>query len=141
MLMQKNDGAVDGPLLNKGEMYYNENNYFWESLISAGFFTLSMILVRWTSLVIHYSIDTIYVALGMTLVIPSFILGDYSANPAQFAVNSSDLVYYFVGGVLTFCFHSCFHRLMSLPSTVSPVDDATINSDVRQPVPNYSGMI
>lgn len=69
-------------------------------------FTISQLLLEKTKPYIHHSIDTIYVSLALTLVMPSFVLGDYSLNPARFTIGGKQMLYYIVGGLLTFLFHS-----------------------------------
>lgn len=59
------------------------------SVISSVMFTISQMLLQQTKAYIHHSIDTIYVSLALTLVMPSFVLGDYSLNPAKFTIESS----------------------------------------------------
>jgi hypothetical protein len=74
-------------------------------------FTISHLLLEQTKAYIHHSIDTIYVSLALTLVMPSFVLGDYSINPAKFTIESSQMIYYILGGLLTFIFHSQLTQL------------------------------
>ena len=54
--------------------------------MSATFYTSSDYLLLKTRTYIHHSIDTIFVALCLTLVMPSFVLGDYSVHPAKYLI-------------------------------------------------------
>ena len=89
--------------LDKDQIYY--------SVISSVLFTISQLLLEKTKPYIHHSIDTIYVSLALTLVMPSFVLGDYSMNPAKFTIEGPQMVYYMVSGFLTFLFHSQLTQL------------------------------
>lgn len=95
-----------GPTVGKGIDYFSDSHQFMYGALSAFFFTISQCLVHELKVAIHYSIDTIYVALAMTLVMPSFVLGDYSAHPGRFMIDRYEMMYYAASGVLFFFFHS-----------------------------------
>lgn len=102
---------------NKGPEFYNLKKQFLYSILSALSFIVSQYLLQHTSTYIHHSIDSIYVALAMTLIMPSFILGDYSVYPAKLTLSGDEMLYYFVSGVCTFFFHSQVTQMMSYPDS------------------------
>ena len=80
----------------------------WQSVfavLSVVFLTISVSLSLRLKEVIHHSIDTIYVALTLTLVMPSFVLGDYSVHPARLEIDRYEMLYYLLSGVSTWLFH------------------------------------
>ena len=93
-------------LFSKGATFYDNRYQFIYSAASATFLTVSDFLLSKTRIYIHHSIDTIYVALSLTLVMPSFILGDYSVHPAKYLITWNEVIYYSVGGILTCLFKS-----------------------------------
>ena len=52
----------------------------------------------------------------MTLLMPSFALADFSKTPVKYDIDGYEILYYFIGGVLTWLFHSQMNQMMSLPS-------------------------
>ena len=74
--------------------------------MSATFYTTSDYLLLKTRQYIHHSIDTIFVALSLTLVMPSFILGDYSIHPAKYLITGQEIMYYISAGILTCLYKS-----------------------------------
>ena len=51
----------------------------------------------------------------MTLIMPSFVLGDYSLHPDKFMVDRYEMLYYFVSGVCFWLFHSQLTQILSQP--------------------------
>jgi len=74
--------------------------------MSATFYTTSDYLLLKTRPYIHHSIDTIFVALSLTLVMPSFVLGDYSVHPAKYIITGWEILYYMIGGIFTCLYKS-----------------------------------
>ena len=74
-------------------------------LLTGFSFAISCLMVLNLRDVIHFSIDTIYVALTLALVMPSFVLGDYSIHPGKMDIEWTQPVYCLVGGILTWVFH------------------------------------
>lgn len=107
-----------GPSMGKGIDYFSDSSQFTYGALSAFFFTISQCLVHELKVAIHYSIDTIYVALAMTLVMPSFVLGDYSAHPGRFMIDRYEMMYYAASGVLFFVFHSQLTQILCQPREV-----------------------
>jgi hypothetical protein len=81
--------------------------------MSATFYAASDYLLLKTRPFIHHSIDTIFVALCLTLVMPSFILGDYSIHPAKYLITWQEIAYYIIGGILTCLYKSQITQLIS----------------------------
>ena len=73
-------------MFSKGAVFFNNRYQFIYSAMSATFYTSSDYLLLKTRTYIHHSIDTIFVALCLTLVMPSFVLGDYSVHPAKYLI-------------------------------------------------------
>lgn len=84
-------------------------------LLACFFYTISFSIFLKLKGAYHSSIDTIYIALAMTLAMPSFVLGDYSVHPARFMIDRQELTYYATGGLLTWLFHSQLTRLFASP--------------------------
>ena len=76
------------------------------ALLACFFYIVSFTLCLQLKATYHYSIDTIYIALAMTLSMPSFVLGDYSIHPARFMIDREEMSYYIASGLLTWLFHS-----------------------------------
>ena len=112
----------------KGLKYYNEKTQFVYSLAASILFTIGQAVMYKTKNYIHHSIDTIYVSLSMTLVTPSFVLSDYSMYPTKFSVSGGELLYYFIGGVLTWIFHSQITQVASQPKETVSNPEMCLNS-------------
>lgn len=104
--MNLNTSKPDLESLTKGKGFYNQKMSFIYSFISGISLSVAQIMLMKTKPYIHHSIDTIYVSLALTLVMPSFVLVDYSVYPTKFAVSGSELGYYVLSGLMTWCFHS-----------------------------------
>lgn len=83
--------------------------------LSLLFLTISLSLSLRLKEVIHHSIDTIYIALTLTLVMPSFVLGDYSMHPARLEIDRFELLYYLISGVSTWLFHKNLMQVLMCP--------------------------
>lgn len=92
--------------MSKGRDFFSVKYQFIYSVISAISFTISQICVHELKHVIHHSIDTIYIALAMTLIMPSFVLGDYSMHPDKFMIDRYEILYYLLSGICFWVFHS-----------------------------------
>ena len=90
------------------------DQYTLLTLLSALCFTLSQSFCLFTPMrhSVHHSIDTIYLALCSTLIGPSFILCDFSLKPAAYTVEPHEVVYYMIGGVITWGFAAQFNQLL-----------------------------
>ena len=109
--------VVDGSTnFAKGLDFYSQRKQYLYSVLSAIFYANSQVLLEKTRPYVHHSIDSIYVSLAMTLVMPSFVLSDYSMYPAKMTIDSNEMLYYFVSGICTFFFHSQLTHLMCLPN-------------------------
>ena len=84
------------------------------SMLSAIGFTLSQSCCLLTPVrhFVHHSIDTLYFALCLTLITPSFILSDYSLDPAPYIVLPHELAYFAICGLITWLFVSQFTQLL-----------------------------
>ena len=92
--------------MSKGRDFFSVKYQFIYSVISAISFTISQICVHELKHVIHHSIDTIYIALAMTLIMPSFVLGDYSMHPDKVMIDRYEILYYLLSGICFWVFHS-----------------------------------
>ena len=92
--------------MSKGRDFFSVKYQFIYSVISAISFTISQICVHELNHVIHHSIDTIYISLAMTLIMPSFVLGDYSMHPDKFMIDRYEILYYLLSGICFWVFHS-----------------------------------
>ena len=87
-----------------------DKSYF--SVLASIFFSIACVLTFKTKVMINHSIDTIYTALAMTLISPSFVFSDYSLHPAKLSIDRSEVLYYIVSGTTFWLFHANFSRLM-----------------------------
>lgn len=120
---------ADGTNVSKGRENFDNIAQFGFGLFAAVTVSASEILLIKTRPYIHNSIDTIYVALSLTLLMPSFALADFSRTPVKYDIDGYEVLYYFVGGVLTWLFHSQVTQLICLPSRDLTPDTSSIEAE------------
>jgi len=69
--------------IKKEDGYFNSPKQFVYSILSSIFFLIGHSLILKTKKYIHHSIDTVFTALALTLVMPSCIFSNYSNYPVR----------------------------------------------------------
>ena len=73
--------------MGKGQKSHNTTLQLVYGFLSALCFTVSEVVLLKTRHYIHHSIDTIYVALALVLILPSCLFSDYSRSPAKYMID------------------------------------------------------
>ena len=86
--------------------YFDNRMAFIYGILCILFWSLANYLLHKNTIYVHHTIDTLYVSLFNTILVPSLVLGYFSFHPTVLTYNWEQFVYFAVSGFLTWLFHS-----------------------------------
>jgi hypothetical protein len=96
---------------NLTEAFDNTRAYIY-GIICIIFWSLANYILHKNAIYVHHTIDTLYVALFNSILIPGLILVYFSFHPTSLSYNWEQFVYFGVSGGLTWVFHSQFTEVI-----------------------------